>query len=137
MTFKETINFVKQIHYGRNANHENFSLIIIENKGTCSFKHAFLKDFANKNNIPNVELFVGIYKMNEQNRNIGTILFNHKLEYIPETHCYLKIESEVVDVTNINSDFEKIKNDLLTEIEINPNQVSNFKLEFYENFIKK
>ena len=58
MNWEKTINFVKQIPYGRNSNREDFSLVISENKGTCSSKHAYLKDFANRNNIPNVQLIV-------------------------------------------------------------------------------
>jgi hypothetical protein len=136
MNWQETINFVKQIPYGRNANRENFSLVISENKGTCSSKHAYLKDFANKNNIPNVQLIVGIYKMTEANTNIGTMLTDNNISYIPEAHCYLKIDGETVDVTSKEADFEKIKSDLLEEIEIEPYQVADFKVNYHQTFIK-
>jgi sialic acid synthase SpsE len=136
MNWQETINFVKQIPYGRNANREDFSLVISENKGTCSSKHAFLKDFANKNNIPNVQLIIGIYKMNEQNTNIGSLLSDNNLEYIPEAHCYLKIEKNTLDVTTNESNFEKIKADLLEEIEIEPYQVADFKINYHQNYIR-
>ena len=136
MNWEETINFVKQIPYGRNLNREDFSLIISENKGTCSSKHAYLKDFATKNNIPNVQLIIGIYKMNQTNTNIGKILSENALEYIPEAHCYLKINNQTVDVTSKESDFEKLKNDLLEEIEIEPYQVADFKVNYHQKFIK-
>ncbi|GEJ35305.1 conserved hypothetical protein [Flavobacterium psychrophilum] len=136
MNWQETINFVKQIPYGRNANREDFSLVISENKGTCSSKHAYLKDFASKNNIPNVQLIIGIYKMNEANTNIGKILSNNTIDYIPEAHCYLKIDGKTVDVTSKDADFEKIKSDLLQEIEIEPYQVANFKVKYHQEFIK-
>ncbi len=137
MNFKETINFVKQIPYGRNSNRNDFSLVISENKGTCSSKHAYLKDFAVKNSIPNVQLFIGMYKMTEQNTKIGTILSGNNLEYIPEAHCYLKIEGKTVDVTTKESDLKKIKADLLEEIEIEPNQVADFKVNYHQEYIKK
>lgn len=136
MTFKETITFVKHIPYGRNANREDFSLVISENKGTCSSKHAYLKDFANRNNIPNIRLIIGMYKMNEQNTKIGTILSEHNIEYIPEAHCYLKIDGITLDVTSKDADFEKIKADLLEEIEIEPFQVADFKVNYHQNYIK-
>jgi hypothetical protein len=136
MNWEETINFVKQIRYGRNSNREDFSLVISENKGTCSSKHAYLKDFANRNNIPNVQLIIGMYKMNERNTKIGTILSQNKIEYIPEAHCYLKIDGKTVDVTSKESDFEKIKADLLLEIEIEPNQIAHFKVDYHQNYIK-
>lgn len=136
MNWEETINFVKQIPYGRNSNREDFSLVITENKGTCSSKHAYLKDFANRNNILNIQLIIGMYKMNERNTKIGTILSQNKIEYIPEAHCYLKIAGKTVDVTSNSADFNKIKSDLLEEIEIEPYQVSDFKVDYHQNFIK-
>jgi hypothetical protein len=137
MSFQKLIDSVKNIPYGRNSNREDFSLVISENKGTCSSKHAFLKDFAIKNNIKNVSLFIGIYKMNDQNTAIGSTLSAHNLDYIPEAHCYLKIDGTVVDITSKESDFEKLKNDILVEIEIEPNQVSEFKIQYHQDFIRK
>ena len=104
MNWQETLNFVKQIPYGRNANRKDFSLVISENKGTCSSKHAYLKDFANKNNIPNVQLISGIYKMTETITNIGKILTDNNIDYIPEAHCYLRIDGKTVDVTSKEAD---------------------------------
>jgi hypothetical protein len=135
-TWGDLLKFVKQIPYGRNSNRIDFSLILSENKGTCSSKHAFLKEIANQNNIKNIELIIGIYKMNEFNTKIGTILSANKVEYIPEAHCYLKIDGIRFDGTSSDSEFDKIKNDLLEEIEIEPYQVGDFKIEYHQKFIK-
>ena len=137
MKFQELIDTVRQIPYGRNSNRYDFSLVLSENRGTCSSKHAFLKDFADKNQIPNVKLMVGIYKMTEKNTNIGNILSQHSIDYIPEAHCYLKIDDNVVDVTSTDSDFSKIEKDILDEIEINASQVADFKVDYHKSFIKK
>ena len=137
VNFENLIETVKNIPYGRNANREDFSLLITENKGTCSSKHAFLKDYASKNNIKNVSLFIGIYKMNEKNTKIGLILKDNNLEYLPEAHCYLKVNGNVMDVTSKESNFENLKNDILEEIEIKAHQVSEFKIKYHQDFIKK
>ena len=42
-TFEEASNFVKNLPYKRNSNKENINVIIEENGGTCSTKHAYLK----------------------------------------------------------------------------------------------
>ncbi|MFI0491896.1 hypothetical protein [Flavobacterium sp.] len=136
MTWEENLLFVKNLPYGRNSSRTDLSLIITENKGTCSSKHAYLKDFADKNGIPNIKLVVGIYKMNELNTKIGSILSENKIEYIPEAHCYLKVDGLRIDCTSSNSNFDKIKDDLLEEIEIEPYQVGDFKIEYHQNFIK-
>ena len=137
MIWEETVTFVKQIPYGRNANRFDFSLVISENKGTCSSKHAFLKDFADKNNIPNVELIIGIYKMKESNTKIGKILSENNIDYIPEAHCYLKVNNQRLDVTSEDADFEKIKDDILEEQSIQPFQVSDYKVEYHKEYLRK
>ena len=87
--------YVQLLPYGRNYIRHNLLLVIEEQKGTCSSKHALLKHVADVNNIPNVQLIMGIYKMNEINTpKIGNTLVNNKLNYIPEAHCYLKIDDK-------------------------------------------
>lgn len=136
MNFEALLEQVRNIPYGRNSNRQDFSLVITENKGTCSSKHAFLKDFADKNNIPNVDLIIGIYKMSETNTKIGATLSDYNIEYLPEAHCYLKINGAVIDVTNSNADFSKIEDSILAEITITPNQVSEYKIEYHKSFLK-
>lgn len=138
MNFEELINKVKNLPYGRNANRHDFSLVLSENKGTCSSKHAFLKDFADKNEIDNVKLYIGIFKMSEANTpKLGDLLSSNNIKYIPEAHCYLKINQIPVDVTTSDSFYDKIKQDIMEEIEIIPNQVSDFKVAYHKAFLKK
>jgi hypothetical protein len=136
-SWEDLLIYVKNIPYGRNTNRDDLSLILKENKGTCSSKHAFLKEIASQNNIPNIKLIIGIYKMNEKNTKIGTILTENSIDFIPEAHCYLKIDDVRIDCTTPKSNFAKIENDLLEEIEIEPYQVGEFKIKIHENFIKK
>ena len=75
--------------------------------------------------------------MNGFNTKIGSVLNEYNLEYIPEAHCYLKIDGTVVDVTSKESNFEKLKNDILEETEIESYQVSEFKIQYHKNYIKK
>ncbi len=136
-SWDDLLVFVKNIPYGRNANRKDFSLVLSENKGTCSSKHAFLKEVANQNKIPNIKLIVGIYKMSENNTRIGTILSDNKIEFLPEAHCYLNINGNRIDCTTNTSHFSKIEKDILEEIEIEPYQVGEFKIEYHQNYIKK
>lgn len=137
MNFEELIEQVKHIPYGRNSNRTDFSLVVKENKGTCSSKHAFLKESANKHHIENVKLFIGVFKMTEKNTpKITPLLSRNTINYIPEAHCYLKVNENVVDVTSETSFYENIKNDILEEFEIEAEQVTNWKIKFHQDFIK-
>lgn len=129
---------IKHLPYGRNANRTDLALVWKEQKGTCSSKHAFLKHVADLNKTPNIELTLGMYKMNQSNTpKIGNVLSKHKLDYIPEAHCYLKIEGKPLDFTSKHSDFKTIENDILLEKIITPQQVSEFKVAFHKAYIKE
>ena len=66
-TWNELTEFIKTLPYGRNKNRTDFGLVISEKKGTCSSKHALLKSIADLNNILNIDLVIGIYRMTELN----------------------------------------------------------------------
>ena len=137
-TWNDLKKFVKELPYGRNENRKNFELVISEKKGTCSSKHALLKKIADNNKIPNIELVMGIYKMNELNTpKIGDELTKNLIEYIPEAHCYLKIKNQHIDLTSTNSEFKMIQKFIIHEKIIEPEQVGEFKVEYHKSFIKK
>ena len=136
--WSELIEFIRKLPYGRNQNRQDFSLVIKENKGTCSSKHAFLKKIADLNNFDNVQLILGIYNMNNLNTpKIGNIISDNQLEYIPEAHCYLKLNNKRIDITNNDSEINDLAIDIVLEIEIEPEQVATFKVDFHKDYLKK
>ncbi|MBO6606683.1 MAG: hypothetical protein JJ905_09560 [Psychroserpens sp.] len=129
--------FIQNLPYGRNTNRTNFELVITERRGTCSSKHALLKRVADLNRIPNIELVIGIYKMTELNTpKIGSELSKNALEYIPEAHCYLIIEGKRTDLTSGRANIERIASDIIIEIRIEPDQVSEYKVDYHKAFIR-
>ncbi|WP_411894420.1 hypothetical protein [Winogradskyella sp. A2] len=136
-TWDDLITHVKNLPYGRNSNRYDFDLVIKENKGTCSSKHALLKKVAELNELSSVKLILGIYKMNPTNTpKIGKVLSKNSIDYIPEAHCYLLIDGVRFDFTNSNSKFESIENDIINEIKISPEEVVEFKVIYHKTFIK-
>lgn len=135
--WQETLAYIKHLPYGRNSNRVDLSLVITEEKGTCSSKHALLKAIANENKIEAIQLILGMYKMNPNNTpGIGNFITESGLIYIPEAHCYLKINGERVDVTSPASSIAKIEKDILSEIEITPDQVAEWKVDYHKQFIR-
>jgi hypothetical protein len=63
-------------------------------------------------------------------------LHNYNLEYIPEAHNYLKFKNQILDFTKKNSSENDFINDLLEEIEIEPHQINQFKIEFHRNYLR-
>ncbi|MEM7087341.1 MAG: hypothetical protein AAF489_14230 [Bacteroidota bacterium] len=129
--------FVQNLPYGRNKNRSDFSLVISERKGSCSSKHAYLKEIAQRNNLNDVQLIMGIYKMNPKNTpGIGNLLAENGLAYLPEAHCYLKIKGQRKDFTQSNSNTKNWEADLLEEQTIVPDQVSEFKVTYHKEFLR-
>ncbi len=131
--WNDLVHYVQNLPYGRNKNRTDLSLVLKENQGSCSSKHAFLSEVARENAIEEVELILAIYKMNAENTNIGNTLEGSGLKYVPEAHCYLKIKGERVDVTSNNANFEKIEKEIISEQNILPYQVADFKVDYHQN----
>lgn len=136
-TWNKLIEFVKKLPYERHTNPTDFGLVISEKKGSCSSKHALLKKVAELNNIDNIKLILGIYRMNRFNTpKIGNALSDSALDDMPEAHCYLKIDGKSRDFTSSQSNFKKTENDLITEVEIVPEQVVEFKVDYHKQYLK-
>lgn len=132
------VQYIRRLPYGRNENRYDPSLVLTEERGTCSSKHALLKSIANLNGIPHVKLITGIYKMNEQNTpKIGSILQENGIAYIPEAHCYLLLNGHRIDLTTPNASFSKLEADLLQELELQPDQVGDFKVAYHKEYLQK
>jgi len=134
-TFYDAIKHIRQLHYGRSK--QRYPLNILkENKGTCSSKHACIKELAEENNIKSVKLFMCIYPMSEENTpGVGAILKRYKLEYILEAHVYIFYDEERFDFTFPYENQMKWENDILIEVEINTNQIYEYKINYHKKIL--
>ena len=142
--FHSASEFIRNLPYRRNLNKDNLATVFIDECGTCSTKHALLKTLADENNQADFKLILGIFRMNGSNTpKIKSVLEtlrepqSDKLEYIPEAHNYLKFKNQILDFTKNNSSENDFIDDLLEEIEIQPHQINQFKIEFYKNYLRK
>jgi hypothetical protein len=136
--FKLATDYVAQLRYGRNLNKNNLYCLFEEQCGTCSTKHALLKGLAKENGFHEIKLFIGIFKMNGINTpNIKSILELYRLDYIPEAHCYLKFKGHIFDFTKKNSKASDFIDDLIEELEIEANQIVDFKVNYHQNYLKQ
>jgi hypothetical protein len=134
--FEEACSYIKNLRYGRNANKKERSTIFNDNCGTCSTKHALLKQLAEEHSCNDLELYLGIFKMNSINTpKIGRTLRKYNLEYIPEAHNYLKYRDEILDFTHKNSHPDDFINDLMEEIKIETSQIVDFKIKYHQDFL--
>ncbi|MFD0964728.1 hypothetical protein [Pseudofulvibacter geojedonensis] len=136
-SFDQLIALIQNLPYGRNADRANPDLVLKELKGACSTKHALIKKIALEQEINEVKLILCMFKMNAKNTSkIAKVLYKYNLEYIPEAHCVLQIKNQYLDITTSKSSYNKIKEDVIELVEIQPEQIGVFKVEYHQQFLK-
>ncbi len=138
ITFIDACDYIKNLSYGRNKNKEDLTTVFSDNMGTCSTKHALLRQLAIENNVDQVRLILGLFKMTKANTpEVASTLTKYYLDYIPEAHNYLKVNGEIIDCTKQNSSKNDFIGDLLCEIEIEPNQITEFKVNYHQTILRE
>jgi len=134
--FHEVTQYVEALPYGRNSNKEDLNLVLSEQKGTCSTKHAFIVQTAFENEQPDIQLALGFYKMSARtNPEVKEVLAAYNLDHIPEAHNYILYKDERYDFTGIQNGTESPLDSIMSEMIILPNQIVNFKEHFHRFFI--
>ncbi|MEO5644753.1 MAG: hypothetical protein ABIQ40_05415 [Bacteroidia bacterium] len=134
--FQQACRFVRELPYRRNSNKDNLMTVFSEECGTCGTKHALLKQLADENEMAGLKLLAGLFRMNATNTpQVSETLFAHKIEYVPEAHCYLRFDGEIIDCTKTTA-FNFV-DDLIEEIEISPDQVAAYKVAYQKAYLEK
>ena len=137
-TFAEACNWVNNLDYRRNTDKNNNLVLFEELCGTCSTKHALLKRLADENEDNSLRLILGIFTMNSRNTPaIKDVLTKYYLRYIPEAHNYLRNHNHILDFTGIGVNETKFELDLLEEVEISPDQITDFKIQYHKNYLSR
>ncbi len=136
-TFHDACSYVHFLNYGRISERSDFSLVLLERKGTCSSKHALLAELALENKHPEIELICGIYLMSEETNNgVGKILSNYNLINIPECHVYIRVKGKRYDFTGERFSIEKIQPKIVREQRMDPSQASEWKVNIHKNYME-
>jgi hypothetical protein len=135
--FKQACNYIQNLPYGRNADKTKLHTIFQDQCGTCSTKHAVLAQLADEQQINEIQLICGIFKMNGINTPaVAKILMDHDLDYLPEAHNYLKYKNKIFDFTfPENQKSLEFIPDLMEETIILPHQIATFKIEYHQTFL--
>ena len=130
--------WMKQLPYGRNPDKHNLLTVFADGCGTCSTKHALIKQLTVEQQVTDLKLFLGIFRMHAGNTpKVARTLASNGLEYIPEAHCYLKRERQIIDLTSASSSPNDFVHDLLEEMVIQPNQIASFKISWHREYLKR
>ncbi len=135
--FQTATDYIQALPYRRNSRKDDLSVVLKEQCGTCSTKHAFLAQLALENQQNDIQLVLGMYKMQEINTpGVGTVLQTYGLDYLPEAHNYLMIEGQRYDFTSLVDSAHSPFDVLLEEVYIQPEQIGKFKVDFHKNYLQ-
>lgn len=136
VTWEDLVRSVRNFKYGRGEDRGDFESVWYRRVGTCSTKHGFLYQIAQKNHFEAIKLIVGIYFMTTENTpKVGSVLKKYKLEGIPEAHCYLKVGDTYLDATSNQSSYERISKDVLKEQQVEPKFLIVDKIDFHKDYM--
>ena len=135
---RDAARYVCELPYGRNSSPTDPLIVLREQRGTCSTKHALLRRLAIEQEL-DLALLLGIYEMTEHNTpRVGPVLQRHNLIGLPEAHCYLRTGDKRIDVTRTCSESRgwPIMH-FIYEEEIDPNQIGDYKTSVHKKFLEK
>ncbi len=135
-SFRSAAKHLNELPYGRNTDRANYRLVLAEQRGTCSTKHALLAAVAIEQGLP-VSLMIGIYDMSEANTpGVGRVLAAHGLVSIPEAHCYLSYAGQRVDITRSGINPQEMIAQFHDEWTIEPSQIGTHKIALHQEFLR-
>lgn len=138
VNFHAAIQFIQQLPYGRNSSKTDLSVLFKEQKGTCSTKHAVLRKLALEHQVKDIQLMLGLYKMNASNTpKVAPVLEQYGLAYLPEAHNYLAFKKQRFDFTVPHSSAIKFEQDILLEFEIEYTEIGTDKIQHHQSYIKE
>jgi hypothetical protein len=134
--YRAAARYVSRLPYGRNTAISDPLIVMRENRGTCSTKHALLRRLATEQGLA-VTLVLGIYEMHGRNTpGVGPILDNYGLATLPEAHCYLRCRGKGIDVTReVGCRSPEAIAQFLHEEEIDAEQIGVYKRDRHRQFL--
>jgi len=128
---------VCKLPYGRNSDPSDPLIVLDEERGTCSTKHALLRRLALEQGL-DLALVLGIYEMTDSNTpGVGPVLRRYGLGSLLEAHCYLRAAGRRIDVTKASCG-RRAGEPLcfLHEEEIDPKQITDYKTSVHKKFLQ-
>lgn len=137
VNFEQAASYIQRLPYRRNLDKNNELSVFNDNCGTCSTKHTVLKKLADENNFDGISLILGLFRMNGINTpKVSKTLAKHNLDYIPEAHNYLRYGNRILDYTSEYFTISNFESDIIEEIPINVNQITDFKITYHKQYLQ-
>lgn len=138
-TFHQALSFVKSLAYKRISNIDDYTLVVTEQCGTCSTKHAFLAELAHENGRYGIQVELAFFKFKAKIMpHLATEFEKNHISYLPEGHCYLRTPLGKLDLTSNRFDMDKIltPDTVIKTLILSPEQAGNYKQKLHEKYFQ-
>lgn len=133
----QTIEYIHLLPYCRISDSTNYHLVLKEQRGTCTPKHALIAELASSLHIP-LHLKAGIILMNANNApKIAPVLKKYQLNKIIEAHTYLEYEHHQLDITFPEKTNFKMTFPLLKEKNLTLHDLGKAKTAWHKEAMKE
>lgn len=134
--FLDLAAFVRKLPYGRVASSDDVLDVLRGRRGTCSSKHRLLASVAHASGHREVELTVGVFRMDATNTPALAQVFQESgLQFVPEAHCYLTVHGRRYDFTGLNDGAASPFSSLQEERCVEPENLTPQKRAIHERAI--
>lgn len=100
-TFHDAARSIESLAYGRNSRPLDYMLVPVEQRGTCTTKHAFLAALGHEQDCP-LQLLLCFFDMSGQTHPaVADTLARAGLVSVLEAHCVVGFEGKTFDVTGL------------------------------------
>lgn len=117
-TLHDAARWIEDLPYGRNSSPLDYHLVPLEQRGTCTTKHAFLAALGREQGC-SLQLLLCFFEMSgETHRAIAETLAQAGLDSILEAHCVIGFAGKTFDATGLTSGDRRPKYSGFTELSL-------------------
>jgi hypothetical protein len=135
-SFREAAMRLHALPYGRISDRANYLLVLRENRGTCTPKHALLAALAEELTVP-VILNMAICRLDAVlDARVIPFLKKANLDWLPEAHTYCSYLGKRFDLT-FPDQLPLVQIEIIKEYELDPFNIGERKLKIHREFLEE
>ena len=133
VNFQAAWAYLAAMPYGRLSNPRDLTAVFVQQCGTFTARHALLAQVAREQGITDLALVLCVYDFDRDYPLVDRVLSQYGLPYLPEMSGCLKYRRQLI---SIEGQGNSVRRDVVSQIEIAPAQIGNFKHRYHKNYLE-
>ena len=132
-TFHGAVDYVAGLPYRRLDNPRDLTILLTSSGGTFTARHALLVQLAREQGVTELMLTLCVYELDRYGPRVEQILRHYGLIGLPDMCGCLKYHGSLFTITEGSFCPQR---EVVSEIEIAPAQIGNFKRRYHQNYLE-